>query len=190
MTLVEVAIALAILALLAVNVSMVARTGSRVATSGAFLTALEDEADMTLDRITLALMGATADDIYPRMIAPASTEEVNYSVSLGLLDGEVVYGPPERILWDETLKGGRVLWSQNPSSPEERVVVWCNSVPPLHDGEVMNGLDDNNNDVNDERGLAFVQDGSLMDVLLTVERTDPDGKLVAKTRRKQVTCRN
>jgi len=190
MTLVEIAIALTILALLTVNATMVARTGSKVATSGVFLSTLNDERDLTLDRITLALMGASADEVYPRMVAPASTEQVNYSVSLGLEDGEIVYGPPERIGWYPTPQGGRVAWSQNPTTPEERVVVWSNSVPSLHKGEVENGLDDNQNSVNDERGLAFVQAGSLMQVMLTVERVDPDGKVVAVERLKQVSCRN
>lgn len=190
LTLLEVSIALVIFSLLVVNVSMVSRTGSRVAATGVFVTALNDEADMTLDRITLALMSAKSDDLYPQAAAPASSSYVGYSVSLGLENGEIVYAAPERIDWSALGPTGRITWYQNYSAPEERSVVWSSSVPSLRDGEIANGLDDNGNQIQDESGLAFVKDGSLMTVLLTVEREDPDGNPLATSRQKLVTCRN
>lgn len=190
LTLLEISIALVILALLIVNISMVSRTGSRVAATGVFVTALNNEADLTLDRITLALMSAKSDDLYPQAAAPASSSYVGYSVSLGLEGGEIVYGPSERIDWTSLGQTGRITWYQNFSGPDERAVVWSSSVPSLHDGEIANGLDDNDNQILDESGLAFVKDGSLMTVLLTVERDDPDGKALAAPRQKLVTCRN
>lgn len=190
LTLLEICIALVILTLLVVNISMVSRTGSRVAATGVFVAALNDEADVTLDRITLALMSAKSDDLYPQAASPGSSSYVGYSVSLGLEDGEIVYGPPERIDWSSLGETGRITWYQNYSASDERSVVWSSSVPSLFDGELANGFDDNGNEIQDEGGLAFVKDGSLMKILLTVEREDADGNALAAPRQKFVTCRN
>jgi len=189
-TLIEIMIVVTILALLAVNISMVTRTGSRAARAGAFWQTLNDGADQTLDRISLALMSSDAENVYPVMVAPLYTNEVTYSVSLGVENGEVIESPPESISWEEQGDHGRVRWRQNPGLPNERAVVWSNWVPNIHAGEIFNGEDDNGNNVVDETGLAFDMDKPLVNIHLTVERVNPDGKLTPTTRHIQVTCRN
>ena len=151
---------------------------------------LNDEADMTFDRISLAVMSSSADNVYPVAVAPGFTSEISYSVSLGVEDGRVVLSPPESIAWLETLRGGRVIWSQNPGDAEERSVVWSNWVPELFEDEVANAEDDNANGLTDEGGLAFDMVGERVNIHLTVERQNPDGQLVPISRFLQVTCRN
>lgn len=189
-TLLELMIALTIVSLLAVNVVMVMRTGSEAARSGVFFKTLNDEADQTLDRISLALMSSDAENLYPVAVAPLYTNEVTYSVSLGVVDGEVIESPPESIGWDALADRGRVLWAENPGLENERIVSWSNWVPTFHEGEDFNGDDDNGNEIVDESGLAFDMIGALVNIHLTVERQGPDGEWTPTTRRLQITCRN
>ena len=58
-TLVEVLIASVIIALISVNIAMVARTGSQATANGLVHELLDSELDLTLDRIKLALMSAS-----------------------------------------------------------------------------------------------------------------------------------
>ncbi|MDA1264992.1 MAG: prepilin-type N-terminal cleavage/methylation domain-containing protein [Planctomycetota bacterium] len=189
-TLLEIMIALTIMALVAVNITMVTRTGSQAARSGAFWQTLNDEADQTLDRITLALMSSDADNLYPIAIAPLYTNEVTYSVSLGVENGEVITSSPESISWEQQEDRGRVRWFENPGLPDERSVTWSNWVPMFFAGETFNGEDDNENAVVDETGLAFDMQGELVNVHLTIERQGPEGEWLPTTRSVQVTCRN
>ncbi len=189
-TLLELVIALAIMALIMVNVSMVSRTGSQAARSGVFWQTLNDEADLTLDRISLALMSSSADNLYPVALSPAYTNEVTYSVSLGVEEGEMIESPPESISWNELEDRGRVLWQENPGLPNERSISWSNWVPTFFAGEVFNADDDNGNGLVDESGLAFDMVGDRVNIHLTVERTGPNGELTPATRTIEITCRN
>ena len=83
-----------------------------------------------------------------------------------------------------------MIWYQSPESAEERSVVWSNWVPESYANEIINGIDDNGNVMSDERGLAFIVDGELIGIYLTVEREDPNGKRVPAPRVHKVTCRN
>lgn len=189
-TLLEVMIAMTIMALVAVNISMVTRTGTEAARAGIFDVLLNDEADTTLDRITLAVMSSRADDIYPRRTSPGFTSNITYSVTLGYENGVEVQSPPENIAFNTTPMGGQIVWKESPGEADERRVVWSNWVPVYFAREEPNGVDDNDNGLPDEAGLAFDMEGDLVNIHLTVERLNPQGIAVPVTRLIQVTCRN
>lgn len=195
-TLLELMIALTIMALVAVNVMMVMKTGGSAVRNSSFLSMLDDDVNLTLDRVKLAVMASTADNVEPRFEAPLSSSEITYSISLGVQGGEEVTSDPERIRWENAgPAGGRVTWTQNPELAGEHTIVWSNWVPSLYQGELANGNDDNENNLNDETGLAFEvmqQAANELEVYihLTIERTGPDGKEVPASRRVNVTCRN
>ena len=189
-TVLELMIALTILTLIAVNVSTVTRTGAQAARSGAFREQLDDEADQTLDRISLALMSSGAANLYPVVSAPLYTNEVTYSISLGVENGRKIESLPESISWQQLEDRGRIQWRENPGLVDERVVTWSNWVPALFEGESFNGTDDNGNAIVDESGLAFDMRGELVNIHLTIERMGPDGDMTPTTRRIQVACRN
>ena len=113
-TLIEVLIALTIFGLLSVNIAMVSRTGSKAAESDMFRQLLDSEMDLTLDRIKLALMSASADNVYPQAEAPLSVSHIDFSTSLGVQSGVHVMGDPERIAWTpaSAARGG-VFWTQS-----------------------------------------------------------------------------
>ena len=191
-SLLEVMIAIVIMVLVITNVTMVAKTSTEAARNGAFRMRLDDEVNLTLDRIALAVMSSKGDDVYPLTVAPAHTSRVDYAISLGIdADGNQIMGDPERIEWQALAeRPGRIVWSQNPETAEERSVVWSNWVPTLFQGEIINADDDNQNGLFDEGGLAFDMDGNQVNIHLTVERLDPRGIMVPHNLSVNVTCRN
>lgn len=195
-TLIELSISVAILSLLIANVGMVTRTGSRAARAGLFEQLIEDELEQGLNRARLALMSSTANNLYPTFTAPLSNDEITYSMSLGYENNAFVESDPERISWEAGPNGnGRMVWSQNPGEPNERRVVWSNSVPVLQEGEIDNETDDNDNGLDDETGIAIhVESESDEEVQvyvhLTIEKIDQDGNRVPASRMVNVTCRN
>lgn len=195
-TLIEVLIASVIFALIAVNIAMVTRTGSQATANGLMRELLDSELDLTLDRIKLALMSASADNVYPQVSAPASNERIEFSTSLGVEGGVHVMGDPERIEWIPTENDtGRVIWTQAAGLPEERQIQWSRSVPTLQNKEVINLGDDNFNGLVDEPGLSFhmkhASDEEMqVFITLTVTKTDSSGKTVPANRQVNITCRN
>lgn len=191
-TIIEVMITLVILTLLMVNGWMVTRAGRSAADSGVFMMSLDDEVNLTMDRITLAIMGADADEIYGPGMGSLATHFVEYQSNLGMSDGKVISGPPEEITWFPTTgPDGSVVWRESPTLPGEREVNWSNAVPTAAKEEIEgNGVDDNNNGIPDEAGLAFTKEGSRVDIYVTVEHVTKDGKRVPMDTANNVTCRN
>ena len=164
MSLVEVIIASTIFLLLLTNVYMVTRAGTSASQSGVFKMSLDDELSLTYDRISFAIMAADSDDV----------------------DGAGVGAVPPTNQED-----GRVVWREEPDTPEEREVNWSNSVPHVFKGEIDGNLeDDNDNGVKDEKGLGFTKFSHRVDIYVTVERVNGEGKRVSSQQVNSVTCRN
>jgi prepilin-type N-terminal cleavage/methylation domain-containing protein len=195
-TLVEVLIASVIFALISVNIAMVTRTGSQATANGLLHELLDSELDLTLDRIKLALMSASADNVYPQVSAPASNERIEFSTSLGVQSGIHVMGDPERIEWIPSENDtGRVIWTQSLGLPGERQIQWSRSVPTLQNKEVLNLNDDNQNGLVDEPGLSFHMNHATDEemqvfITLTITKTDASGNLIPANRQVNITCRN
>jgi hypothetical protein len=148
--------------------------------------ALEDQARRTLDQVAFAVMGANRETLFPDPDSPNHDSRVWYEVSLGVEDGEVVWGDPEEI----SGAGSQVVWSQNPGQADERRVVWSNVVRPFLEGEIQNGQDDNQNGLIDENGLNFTLQGNRVTIRLTLERAQPDGGAHTQSVETSVTLRN
>ncbi|MEZ6016376.1 MAG: prepilin-type N-terminal cleavage/methylation domain-containing protein [Planctomycetota bacterium] len=204
-TLIEVLIALTILALIIVNIHLVSKCGATAARSGAMMSSLENELELTLDRITFALMSAEDSEIEGPVPAPMPSSFVRFASVIGR-DGEgnVLMSPTEQISWSAhneveagsggpktgggkkitntardqrvTREGGHVSWIEDADEATGRQITWSNAVPLAYKGEVSgNAEDDNGNDLLDEGGLAFARDGAQVQVFLTVERVDEKG---------------
>ncbi|MCP5023736.1 MAG: prepilin-type N-terminal cleavage/methylation domain-containing protein [bacterium] len=195
-TLIEVLIASVIFALISINIAMVTRAGSHATANGVMHELLNSELDLTLDRIKLALMSASADNVYPQVSAPASNDRIDFNTSLGVQSGVHVMGDPERIEWSPTENEvGRVVWTQSLGLPNERTIQWSKSIPTMQNKEIINLSDDNANGLVDEPGLSFhVQHASNKEmqvyITLTVTKTDSSGRPVPANRQVNVTCRN
>lgn len=185
---IEIMISLVILALISVNLSMVTRTGSQAYEAGLFMSTLEDQADQTMDRIAFALMSSSQDLINPVHEAPASSSQVDYEISLGYENGELILGDPERIALDP--ETGHIVWTQNPLLEGERSVTWSKWAADRPNSDPENGADDNDDGLVDEQGLSFDLEGNQVSIQLTIRRTDPDGVQREMRKITQITCRN
>lgn len=187
-TLLEMMLVIGLLAIVLVKLTMVMEGASSSQRRETAAMALEDNARRVLDRIGYALMGAIRDQLLPDNEIPLDHDGLTYFVSLGVQDGKLVVGDPERIglSADQT----QVVWSKNPATPAERRVAWCNSVRALLEEELGNGLDDNTNGLTDEKGLSFAIDGDTITIRLTLEQPTKDGTFLTRTVETTVTCRN
>lgn len=187
-TLIEAAIALALLVVVLAKLTMMMNSAARSSDVETKSTALDDQARIVLDKVAFAIAGASRESLIPDPESPLYSSELRYELSLGVQDGEVVWTEPEAIRMSN--EGGQVIWSQNPGAADERRVVWCNIARPLLEGELPNGQDDNGNGLVDENGLTFVVRDDLVEIRLTLERTDSQGVTYTHTVETAVTCRN
>jgi len=103
-------------------------------------------------------------------------------------EGEVIWGNPEQI--GLRGDGSQLYWGQNVGEVEERIVVWCNTVSEMLEGELLNGYDDNGNNLDDELGLSFDKNGKSITIRMTLVTVDKEGRSREVTEQTTVTCRN
>ena len=188
LTLVELILALTLLAIIVVKANFAISIANNVAVDLTNEVVVEDQARRLLRQIGFAVMGANRESLAPDAVAPFSTDDLRYQVNLGVEDGVVIWSDPEQIALNED--DLEVYWTQNPTTAEERRVVWSRLVSPYLEGEVPNGMDDNGNGLIDEQGLSFSVDRDSVTIQLTLQRMTEDGELTSKTVQTTVTCRN
>lgn len=185
----ELVIALALFAVVGVKAAMVLTSANEAYEDNTAVMSLEDQARRTLDQIAYAIMGADRETLFPDPSSPIYSASLNYSLTLGVdADGNVIYDDPEEI--GLSADESQVIWRKNPDTPDETRVAWCNVVRPFLEGELMNAIDDNGNNVIDEKGLAFVVNKDAVTVRLSLERDSSGGESVTQTVETIVTMRN
>ncbi len=187
-TLLEMLITMVLIGLVLTKLTLVMDEARRAHQEESLSMALEDQAMELIDRISYAIIGSARERLTPANEAPFPMAEIRYQVSLGVEDGQPVWSDPEKIGLDE--ETGQVYWGQNVGEVNERLVVWANTVSEMLEDELMNGVDDNGNQLADELGLAFVLDDRSVTVRLSLERAGEEGKTIQVTRETTVTCRN
>ena len=185
-TAIELSIVLVLLVIVGIKAAMLFDFAAKSQIEDTAELALEDQARRTLDQVAFAVMGANRETLFPDPDSPNHDSRVWYEVSLGVEDGEVVWGDPEEISGDNS----QVVWSQNPGQADERRVIWSNVVRPFLEGEIQNGQDDNQNGLIDENGLNFTLQGNRVTIRLTLERAQPNGGVHTQSVETSVTLRN
>ena len=186
-TLVELCIALALLAILFIKLTMIMNEATTTHSRESIAMALEDQAQMVIDRIAFAVVGSDADKLFPDPSAPFFKDRLEFQVSLGVEDGEVVWSDLEVIALDEN--PSLLYWGRNEGTAEEQTVVWCRNVAEWFANEIGNGADDNDNGLTDEAGLSFVLEGETITIRLTLQRNTKEGP-IRYTNEARVACRN
>ena len=185
-TLIEVLIAMALAAIVVVKLTMIMDSASTANAEQTASMTLEDQAQRVLDKIAYAVMSADRDQLFPDPESPEFSTTVTFSVSLGVVDGDVMLSDPEQIGSD----GNQVLWKQNPGMPEERHVSWCNTLRGVMLDEIDGNLiDDNQNGLFDEPGLSFTLSGDAVTIRLCLER-DRNTGAITRAVETVVTVRN
>lgn len=187
-SLVEAVIALALIGLVVTKLTVVMGDAQEAHQHETTAMALEDQAMELIDKIAYAIVGSSRDSLDPNPAVPFFSPRMRYAISLGVEDGQVVWGDPEEIGLVE--EQGELYWGQNLGLESERRVVWANTVSQLLEDELPNGEDDNGNELADELGLCFVLEGSKVTIRLTLERVDEAGDRIQVRRETEVTVRN
>jgi type II secretory pathway pseudopilin PulG len=189
-TIVEMTIAIVLLTIVLGNVYWLLQKSTKAMGTKNLAYDVDTQARRAMDRITMAIIGATKEDLMDPLSQPNYTSWLNYKESKGLNpDGSNILSPQQRIELTNT-SGGEVTWFENPGAAGEKRVVFTKNIPPFLKDELANGMDDNGNGVIDETGLAFVLNGRSITVYLTLKRTMPDGEVLTKELHETVTCRN
>lgn len=188
-TLLEMMVALALLVIVVANVYTLLKQSTQSLGGQKLAFDIDTQARRTMDRITLAIIGASEASLMLPTSEPYSTSELNFRSNLGLQGGVMVESDPQRIARTDA-QGGEVSWIENPGTPNEKHIIWSKYVPPFLDGELYNGVDDNGNHLIDETGLSFVKEGKSVTIYLTLKRQMPDGTSVTRKLTDTVTCRN
>ena len=190
-TLIEMTVAVALLVVVVGNVYMVLADSSKAMNRKTVAVDTEVQARRTLDRIALAVIGASRESLWTTLAAPNHSSELNLVTNLGVQDGEPVWSDPQRIELVEGAADNEVTWLENPSQADEKRVVWAKNVAAFAEGEIPgNGLDDNSIGLEDETGLSFDVDGDSVTIHLTIEKRGPEGLTATKRLSTMVTCRN
>jgi prepilin-type N-terminal cleavage/methylation domain-containing protein len=187
-TLIELVIVLALISIVLMNLYLV--SGASSAHSGSQFEAddVERNTRRATERIRYELLGASIENLYQTVGAPASVTEINYQQSLGMEQGEWLWSDPLRIAYDPQTR--QVTWCENPGESDERRQVWLKDVPQLAPGELLNGIDDNQDGLVDESGLSFFVHEGLVTATIHVMRPLRDGTLVVRQGRITVKPRN
>ena len=188
LSLVEVAIGLALLAVVGFQAAEIFHFSAKSQSEGVSTLALDEHARSVIERITFAVMGADPESLGPEVGPRWDADTLRYRVNLGIQDGEVVWGDSEEIGLTDSV--GQVAWRQRPDELDERRVIWSNAVRPFLQGELPNGVDDNGNGLVDESGISFDVDGDLVTVRVTLETPRAGQEPLMRTLEARVTCRN
>ena len=90
---------------------------------------------------------------------------------------------------DELVDECQLVLTKDYLGAEEKRLVICRNVSEFLEGETPNGLDDNDNDLDDERGFSVDVQGDVLTLRLTLERMGEQG-LVQTTATSSVRVRN
>jgi type II secretory pathway pseudopilin PulG len=201
LTLVELVLALALLAGMVVVAGSVTDRASgafRVNSANEVLTV---RAHAALEGVLEPLAEAEAGNLPPLVLGASS---VSYHRAIGFAGG-TVWGPNSQIVLqydtgelndgndndgDGLVDEGELLWLENPGQPGERRIVLARGVREYLEGETLNGLDDNGNGFADERGFWIDGAAGVLTARLSLERLDPQGRLLLCTVESSTRVRN
>jgi len=166
---------------------------------------LNQRANRALDRMVNILREAGLQTIDPAPLPALASSSFNFRRATGYNNGVITWGPPERLemlpsprdpvdgidnddngLIDENI----IVLLTNPGMPDEVRQVLATDIAPYLEGENPNGWDDNGNGIEDERGLSFELQESVLVIRMTMQAVGPGGTLLRRTVNTKVTCRN
>lgn len=203
-TLIELLISTVLFGLVVGFVAMVSLASERAYRTGATVSQLEAQAQVTMERIVADLQIAGLETIAPDPMAGVGSGELQYMQAL-LQEGEVVWRNTRRLAFEyesgelddgmdnngnDLIDEGRVVLIEDLGLPQERRRVLTRWVRELLEGEQKNGLDDNGNGLVDEPGFVLERTGETLFVRLTLERRDSEGRLIRRTARTSTRLRN
>ena len=205
-TLLEVAIAGLLLALLFGAVALAATRSNEAYQSGMSSAIVGSQAQRLLDRVASEFLDADRSSV-SATVGTASLSTLDYARPTGLVAGALAFGPTRRIdlMRSASESADGIDNDSNGLVDECRLVLVADQINAPADfvelgsgvrdyleGEVPNGLDDNGNGLVDERGFCatFNDVTNTLTLRLTIERAGNEGQLVTRTAQTSILLRN
>ena len=205
-TLLELVMAVSILAVILAITYPILTTGTTAYGSGVKRVDLDRNSNRVIDEIAGHMSLAGASTVYPNVSAPTWSSYVVYYENQGYLDGAVQWGPVQVIYWRHATEesndnqdndgdglvdeGEIVRWTYDYDTGEPKTVVLATNVPEYLEGEIPNGVDDNGNGLIDERGLAFSRTGRVWTIRLSLQKPGGNDRSLIQTVETAITPRN
>jgi hypothetical protein len=200
-TLIEMAASMAALVVIGAATVGVFNSGVNLWKSQAGGVNVQRGAARALVRVADAAAYAELSSLQSELLLPGGSSELFYTSMRTPTES----GPPTRILWipepgdpedgldndgDGAVDEGLVVRRIDPGTSDERQDVLATGVSALLEGEIDNDEDDNGNGLVDERGICFFLKGHILEMRLTLERSDGNGGSVKETVETSIAIRN
>jgi hypothetical protein len=204
LTVVELVISLTVLAVVLLGLGMVVSSGTKSYQTGVTATQLQQLSQRAVDRMAEELLEAGVGTIAPQ-VPNTGDDQINFRVNTGFNGANIVFGPETTLtmqMFPGELDNGvddnsnglvderQVVRIVDPLGPDPQTVVLSRWVRELFEGELPNGNDDNGNGLIDEPGFSVLQQGRAITLRLTLERADPEGRVVTSSAETVVRVRN
>lgn len=166
---------------------------------------LEAKASRAINRIAREVGGASASTLFPARSAPESSEWLRVQRVDGWSGNDpqwsndfeirLVYEPTEVDNGvdddgDGLIDECRILLVTDVGLATERSITIATQVAEYLEREIPDVDDDNGNGLEDERGLCFAVDGSVVEIRLTMVGLGSDGNTIWRTLETSVGLRN
>ncbi|MFT7668976.1 MAG: prepilin-type N-terminal cleavage/methylation domain-containing protein [Planctomycetota bacterium] len=210
-TLIEVAISVTLIAIIAAFAGMVSKTGNS-AYEGTSLTAnLNSKVKLTLDRVALELQLAAKDTFFPTMeVGVTNTSSLVFQQLVDIQAGAPVYGGPTvgqvmaiRLVMDVgevddgidnngdgLIDEKRLVLARDLGVETQMLVTICHDVSEMAEGEVAGGGDENGNGLIDEQGFDLQREGDVITIRLSIQRVSSSGVVLERTAETSLRLRN
>jgi prepilin-type N-terminal cleavage/methylation domain-containing protein len=205
-TLLELSIAVTILALMLSGLALFETANRRTTAQTAAVCGTQERAHRALERVLQELDGASIATLVPDPTGALGSEEVTFQRSAGVDSaGAPLWTTRTRIALlpdvGETLDGTdengnglvderRLEVTYDFGTPDARSVTIAHGLAAMFPNELENGSDDNGNGVIDERGFNLQRVGNLLYVRLAMQSRGPDGKPVGWSANAALRLRN
>ncbi len=201
---IELAITSLLLVMLLGAAGIVGRTNMETYKLTTSLRNADVAAQRAVQRIASELKFTGASRLNPDPELNGFVSSVDFDQVVDIVNGEPVWAPLARIAFeyepgelndgidndgDGLIDEGRIVLTRNVGGVPTRVVL-VNGVSEYAEGELPNGIDDNGDGLVDEPGFCIQRNGDVLDLRLTVEAVDPQGRVFQRTVETSVRMRN
>ena len=187
-TLIEVLIVAMILGIVLYGVlGVLAASSSSYRHSSASLD-MESRGSRLMERLVDALRRSGGTTLTSVPVNPLWTTTLDFQRSQGFEGVAGNWSEVEGLRVD--LAVGSLRWLREPEMASQAVIDDVQSVRPMLEGEIANGLDDNGNGLIDEPGFCVTRENNAIRLHLTLEEEGPNGSTLTRSWSTRVTTRN
>lgn len=149
---------------------------------------MESRGSRLMERLVDALRRSGGTTLTSVPVNPLWTTTLDFQRSQGFEGVAGNWSEVEGLRVD--LAVGSLRWLREPGMVSQAVIDDVQSVRPLLEGEIANGLDDNGNGLIDEPGFCVTRENNALRLHLTLEEEGPNGSLLTRSWSTRVTTRN